>query len=68
MLDLEGVASSTDHLVAGDEAVVVEADLRRLVDAGATELIPVPVGNAEQVERTLGLLGALAAPIPAGTG
>jgi F420-dependent oxidoreductase-like protein len=63
MLDLEGVASSTDLVIAGDEATV-ERELRRLVDAGATELIPVPVGDPAQVERTLGLLGALASPIP----
>lgn len=67
MLDLEGVASSTDLVIAGDE-VVVETELRRLVDAGATELIPVPVGDAAQVERTLGLLGALAAPVATVTG
>ncbi|HKY69056.1 MAG TPA: hypothetical protein VJM49_21890 [Acidimicrobiales bacterium] len=47
---------------------MVETELRRLVDAGATELIPVPVGDAAQVERTLGLLGALAAPVATVTG
>ena len=66
MLDLEGVSSSTDLVIAGDEGTV-ERELRRLIDAGATELIPVPVGDPAQVERTLGLLGTLAAaPAPVG--
>ena len=58
MLDREGVRSATDLLVAGDEATV-ERGLRRLADAGVTELIAAPVGDAAQVRRTLTVLGGL---------
>jgi len=60
MLDREGVRSATDLAVAGDEATV-ERGLRRLADAGVTEFIAAPVGDAEQVDRTLAFLGGLAA-------
>ncbi len=60
MLDREGVRSATDLTVAGDEATV-ERGLRRLADAGVTEFIAAPVGDAEQVDRTLAFLGGLAA-------
>ena len=58
MLDREGVRSATDLLVAGDEATV-ERGLRRLADAGVTEFIAAPVGDAAQVGRTLAFLGGL---------
>lgn len=59
VLDHEGVETVGDVVIAGDEAQV-ELQVRRLADAGATELIAVPFGDPAQVERTLDLLGALA--------
>jgi len=58
MLDREGVQSATDLVVAGDETAV-ERDLRRLADTGVTEFIAAPVGDADQVDRTLSVLGGL---------
>jgi len=58
MLDIEGVGGVGDVVVVGDEGEVVR-HLRRLVDAGATEFIATPFGRADQVKRTLDVLGAL---------
>jgi F420-dependent oxidoreductase-like protein len=59
MLDREGVSSPADVIVAGDEAAV-ERELRRYVDAGATELLAIPFGSTDDQTRTLGLLASLA--------
>jgi F420-dependent oxidoreductase-like protein len=59
MLDREGVANPIDLLAAGDEAAV-ERELRRYLDAGATEILAFPVGPDEERARTLALLADLA--------
>jgi F420-dependent oxidoreductase-like protein len=59
MLDREGLAQPLDLLAAGDETTV-ERELRRYVDAGATELLAFPVGPDEDRPRTLALLADLA--------
>jgi alkanesulfonate monooxygenase SsuD/methylene tetrahydromethanopterin reductase-like flavin-dependent oxidoreductase (luciferase family) len=56
MLELEGVGGAADVAVVGGERDVGE-QLRRLADAGATELIAVPYGSPEQITRTLTFLG-----------
>jgi F420-dependent oxidoreductase-like protein len=58
MLDREGAASVADMVIAGD-ARVVEAGLRRMADAGATEFVVVPLGSADERARTIELLGGL---------
>jgi len=60
MLDIEGVAGVDELVIAGDEASV-ERQLRSFAEAGATELIAVPFGPPDQVDRTLSLMSALAA-------
>ncbi|MFO7280702.1 MAG: TIGR03564 family F420-dependent LLM class oxidoreductase [Thermoanaerobacterales bacterium] len=59
VLDREGVAGVEDVVVAGPEGAVRRA-VDRLAGAGATELVAVPVGPPDQVERTLALLGDIA--------
>lgn len=66
MLDIEGASSAADILVAGDESEV-EAQLRSYIDAGATEILAVPLATgdtkeekAASVERTREFLGSLA--------
>ena len=59
MLDREGVASTADLLVAGDEETV-ERELRRYNDAGATEILVFAAGPDEERARTVALLGELA--------
>jgi F420-dependent oxidoreductase-like protein len=58
VLDREGVSEVSDVCVLGDENAV-EQGLRRLFDAGATELAVAPIGSAEDQKRTLELLAAL---------
>jgi hypothetical protein len=58
MLDREGAAGPEDVVVAGDEAAV-ERELRRYLDAGATEILAMPFGAAEEQARTLALLADL---------
>ena len=48
-----------DVVLIGDEASV-QAQVRRLADAGTTELVGVPFGTVEENARTLQLLGRLA--------
>lgn len=57
-LDREGAGGPADLAVIGT-ARQVERDLRRLVDAGATELLAWPLGRAEEQEAALDLLAAL---------
>src|SRR5918998_389879 len=59
MLDLEEVHGVDELAVAGDDDDVRRA-LGRLADAGTTEFIAVPFGPADQVSRTIELLGELA--------
>lgn len=59
MFELEGVSGPGDAIVAGSEREV-EAALRRLLDAGATEILATPLGSDDERQRTLDLLGALA--------
>jgi F420-dependent oxidoreductase-like protein len=59
MLDKEGVAGPADVAVIGDEDQVA-GELRRLVGLGATEFSLPLFGSAEERERTLEVLGALA--------
>jgi F420-dependent oxidoreductase-like protein len=60
MLDIEGVASGADLLLAGDEAEVT-AGLRAYQEAGATELVAFFTGTEEERPRTETLLAGLAA-------
>lgn len=59
ILDRGGAAGPADALVLGDESHV-ERQLRRLFDAGATDVAAMPLGSAEEQARTIGLLSALA--------
>ncbi len=66
MLDIEGAGSAADLVIAGDEAAV-ESQIRSYFDAGATEVLAVPVGVGEakeekvaSSERTVEFLGSLA--------
>jgi F420-dependent oxidoreductase-like protein len=65
VLDREGLAGPGDTVVAGDEAAV-EGGLRRFADAGATEILVIPVGTAEEKTRTVQALGNLAPSLRAG--
>lgn len=57
-LDAEGANGVADMAILGDE-VTVEAELRRMRDAGATEFVAVPLGTPEERARTISFLGAL---------
>jgi F420-dependent oxidoreductase-like protein len=59
VLDREGVAEVVDVCLIGDEATV-EQGLRRLFDAGATDIAAGPVGSPQDQRRTLDLLATLA--------
>lgn len=62
MLDREGVAGPADIVIAGDESAVGEA-LQRLGEAGATDLLAIPIavsGDRDAVERTRALLRRVA--------
>jgi F420-dependent oxidoreductase-like protein len=52
MLDREGAAGPADVAIAGDEATVRKA-IDGLRDAGTTDFVAVPFGNAEENARTL---------------
>ncbi|HVV36282.1 MAG TPA: LLM class F420-dependent oxidoreductase [Acidimicrobiales bacterium] len=52
MLDREGAAGPADVVIAGDEATVRKA-IDGVRDAGATDFVAVPFGNAEENARTL---------------
>jgi alkanesulfonate monooxygenase SsuD/methylene tetrahydromethanopterin reductase-like flavin-dependent oxidoreductase (luciferase family) len=60
MMDIEGVASGSDLLLAGDEAEVT-AGLRAYQAAGATEFVAFFAGPEEERPRTEALLSRLAA-------
>jgi hypothetical protein len=60
MMDIEGVASGSDLLLAGDEAEVT-AGLQAYQAAGATEFVAFFAGPEEERPRTEALLSHLAA-------
>lgn len=64
VLDREGATGPPDVAVIGDEAGVTR-HLRRMADAGVTELAVAPFGTPDAQARTLSLLAGLA---PAGAG
>ncbi len=55
MLDREGAGGPADIVVAGDEQAV-RAAVRRVSDAGATELLAVTLGTPEEQGRTRAVL------------
>ena len=55
MLDRGGLTGPAEALVTGDEETVVR-ELRRYRDAGATDLIAMPVGTRAERARTLAVL------------
>jgi F420-dependent oxidoreductase-like protein len=59
LLDREGVANPEDLLVAGDERAV-ERELRRYIDAGATEIVAFAEGPRDDRARSIALLSDLA--------
>ncbi|WP_020578379.1 TIGR03564 family F420-dependent LLM class oxidoreductase [Actinopolymorpha alba] len=59
IFDREGAAGPQDTVIAGDETSVVR-QIRRLADAGATELLAIPIGPAIEQARTTELLASLA--------
>jgi F420-dependent oxidoreductase-like protein len=60
MLDREGAVSPGDVALVGDEDAVT-AGIKRIEDAGATEFSGAVYGSPDEVGRSRGLLGALAA-------
>ncbi|MEU8363173.1 hypothetical protein AB0C27_44880 [Nonomuraea sp. NPDC048882] len=59
MLDRGHAAGPQDAVVVGDETAV-ERQIRRLFDAGATELVALSLGSEEEQARTTALLADLA--------
>jgi F420-dependent oxidoreductase-like protein len=59
MLDREGATGPHDVAAIGDETTVTR-HLRRLADAGVTELAAAPFGSGDEKGRTLSLLADLA--------
>lgn len=59
ILDRGGASGPQDAVIVGDEAGV-ERQIRRLFDAGATDVVAVLLGSAEEQDRTVELLTALA--------
>ncbi|MEU7883945.1 TIGR03564 family F420-dependent LLM class oxidoreductase [Microbispora bryophytorum] len=58
ILDRQGRSGVEETVVAGDESAVERA-VRAYAEAGATELVVSPFGDARERARTLGLLAAL---------
>jgi F420-dependent oxidoreductase-like protein len=58
-LDREGAAGPQDVAIVGDETGVARA-VRRLAEAGVTEFLAAPFGEAAEQERTVGVLAELA--------
>lgn len=59
MLDREGAAGPSDVALVGDEGAVAEG-IRRLADAGATDVAAAVVGGDEERARTRAVLAELA--------
>ncbi|MUN40261.1 TIGR03564 family F420-dependent LLM class oxidoreductase [Actinomadura litoris] len=64
VLDRQGLAGVHETVVAGDERTV-ERELRRFADAGATDLLISPFGDAAARERVIAFAAALRRPDPA---
>jgi F420-dependent oxidoreductase-like protein len=60
VLDREGFDNIGDTAIVGDENVV-RKEIQRFAEAGATELIAIPFGSESEQDRTIALLGDLAA-------
>ena len=60
MLDREGAASPGEVAVAGDEESV-SRQIAAFAEAGTTDFVAAIYGNREERQRTLSLLGHLAA-------
>ncbi|WP_063040565.1 TIGR03564 family F420-dependent LLM class oxidoreductase [Nocardia grenadensis] len=58
-LDREGVSGPEHTAIVGDEKAV-ERGIRSLFDAGATELVAMPIGTETEQTRTADMLSALA--------
>jgi alkanesulfonate monooxygenase SsuD/methylene tetrahydromethanopterin reductase-like flavin-dependent oxidoreductase (luciferase family) len=58
-LDREGAAGPQDVAVVGDEDTVAR-QVWRLAEAGVTDFLAAPFGDAEEQDRTLGVLAGLA--------
>jgi alkanesulfonate monooxygenase SsuD/methylene tetrahydromethanopterin reductase-like flavin-dependent oxidoreductase (luciferase family) len=58
IFEKEGVSGPGALALVGDEAQV-ERQLRRYEDAGVTDLLAVPFGSPDEVNRTLEGLGSL---------
>ncbi|MDA3627873.1 TIGR03564 family F420-dependent LLM class oxidoreductase [Saccharopolyspora sp. WRP15-2] len=58
VLDRQGLNGPEDVAVIGDD-LAVERELRRFVEAGATELVAAPFGTADDQRRTRSVLAAL---------
>jgi F420-dependent oxidoreductase-like protein len=58
ILDQGGADDVTDVVVVGDEKAV-ERELRRYADAGATDVVAMLFGNAEERRRTLDVMSGL---------
>jgi len=67
MLDREGVTGPEEVAIIGDEATVA-AQVQRVADAGATELLAAPFGAADDRARTTSFLASLAASAAVGAG
>ncbi|WP_020666999.1 TIGR03564 family F420-dependent LLM class oxidoreductase [Amycolatopsis nigrescens] len=61
IFEREGAAGPQDTILLGDEAAVT-AQLTQLFDAGATEVMAIPIGPPEDRARTLALLHSLTTP------
>ncbi|MGH9093302.1 MAG: TIGR03564 family F420-dependent LLM class oxidoreductase, partial [Acidimicrobiales bacterium] len=59
MLDREGATAPSDIALVGDEEAVT-AGLRRLADAGVTDVVATPAGPRQDRDRTVALLCHLA--------
>jgi F420-dependent oxidoreductase-like protein len=61
ILDRGGAADITDAMALGPEAVVT-AQLGRLVEAGATGIVVMPIGSGDQIDRTVTALASWGGP------
>jgi alkanesulfonate monooxygenase SsuD/methylene tetrahydromethanopterin reductase-like flavin-dependent oxidoreductase (luciferase family) len=59
MLELEGAAGPGDVAAVGDEAAV-ERQIRRIADAGATDVLAVPFGSDDEQVRAITAVAEIA--------
>ncbi|GAA3983628.1 TIGR03564 family F420-dependent LLM class oxidoreductase [Actinomadura viridis] len=62
VLDRQGLSNVHETIVAGDERAVT-AEVRRFAEAGATDLLVTPLGDADVRARTIELLGSLSGTV-----